>query len=337
MIHVSGSCNVNFHATGAYYINADTTAFMQLIQGDLFDDFPELRLIIPHGGGAVPYHWGRYRGLADMWSNNAAMKTAHDEICRAVALYRGLGNLPDLGCALTALAYALLMLGRVDEAEHAILEALNLLETAGWPRTLAAAYSAQLCIEATLERFDLAREAGEKAAQLCEMTGADRLANVVAVNRVELLIELGRLDEAVDVARTLTQGLTDTSQSDLRGAAFGLLAAVLTAQGDLDDALSASREAAPLLRDEGVLFWLFDHLALRAALVGRANEAPQLAGCTDAVHQKFGRPREPKGQRALEQLNSVLEHAATAGDIAEFRRMGARLTEDQALALALGA
>ena len=37
---------------------------MQLIQDDLFRDFPNLRLIIPHGGGAVPYHWGRYRGLA---------------------------------------------------------------------------------------------------------------------------------------------------------------------------------------------------------------------------------------------------------------------------------
>lgn len=66
MIHVSASCNPNFHATGAHYMNADTTAFMQLIQGDLFKDFPTLRLIIPHGGGAVPYHWGRYRGLADM-------------------------------------------------------------------------------------------------------------------------------------------------------------------------------------------------------------------------------------------------------------------------------
>ena len=66
MIHVSGSCNENFHATGAHYINADTTAFMQFIQGDLFSDFPDLRFIIPHGGGAVPYHWGRYRGLADM-------------------------------------------------------------------------------------------------------------------------------------------------------------------------------------------------------------------------------------------------------------------------------
>jgi 4-oxalmesaconate hydratase len=64
MIHVSASCNPNFHATGAHYINADTTAFMQLLTGDLFRDFPTLRLIIPHGGGAAPYHWGRYRGLA---------------------------------------------------------------------------------------------------------------------------------------------------------------------------------------------------------------------------------------------------------------------------------
>ena len=66
MIHVSGSCNPGLHATGAFYIAADTIAFMQLIEGDLFGDFPTLRFIIPHGGGAVPYHWGRYRGLADM-------------------------------------------------------------------------------------------------------------------------------------------------------------------------------------------------------------------------------------------------------------------------------
>ena len=66
MIHVSGSCNPGLHATGAFYIAADTIAFMQLIEGNLFADFPTLRFIIPHGGGAVPYHWGRYRGLADM-------------------------------------------------------------------------------------------------------------------------------------------------------------------------------------------------------------------------------------------------------------------------------
>jgi 4-oxalmesaconate hydratase len=64
MVHVSGSCNPNFHATGAHYINGDTTAFMQFLTSDLFKDFPTLRFVIPHGGGAVPYHWGRYRGLA---------------------------------------------------------------------------------------------------------------------------------------------------------------------------------------------------------------------------------------------------------------------------------
>ena len=64
MIHVSTSCNACFHTTGAHYLNADTTAFMQLVQGDLFKDFPTLKFLIPHGGGAVPYHWGRFRGLA---------------------------------------------------------------------------------------------------------------------------------------------------------------------------------------------------------------------------------------------------------------------------------
>jgi 4-oxalmesaconate hydratase len=64
MIHVSTSCNPNFHTTGAHYLNADTTAFMQCVTSDLFKTFPRLRFVIPHGGGAVPYHWGRFRGLA---------------------------------------------------------------------------------------------------------------------------------------------------------------------------------------------------------------------------------------------------------------------------------
>jgi 4-oxalmesaconate hydratase len=64
MVHVSSTCNPAFHATGAHYINGDTTAFMQFLTSDLFKDFPTLKFIIPHGGGAVPYHWGRYRGLA---------------------------------------------------------------------------------------------------------------------------------------------------------------------------------------------------------------------------------------------------------------------------------
>lgn len=85
MIHVSGSCNAAFHATGSYYLAADTNAFMQFLEGDLFRDFPSLKLIIPHGGGAVPYHWGRFRGLADMLKRPAlgehVMKNVYFDTC----------------------------------------------------------------------------------------------------------------------------------------------------------------------------------------------------------------------------------------------------------------
>jgi 4-oxalmesaconate hydratase len=64
MIHVSSSVNPAVHTLGGHYLNADTTVFMQLVSGDLFGRFPTLKFVIPHGGGAVPYHWGRFHGLA---------------------------------------------------------------------------------------------------------------------------------------------------------------------------------------------------------------------------------------------------------------------------------
>jgi 4-oxalmesaconate hydratase len=64
MIHVSAAANRAFHTTASHYINGDTTAFVQFLMSDLFKDFPSLKFVIPHGGGAIPYHWGRYRGIA---------------------------------------------------------------------------------------------------------------------------------------------------------------------------------------------------------------------------------------------------------------------------------
>ncbi|WP_420438027.1 amidohydrolase family protein [Candidatus Poriferisodalis sp.] len=64
MIHVSTSCNDNFWTTGSHYLGADTTAFVQALTSGFMRDFPGLRWVIPHGGGAVPYHWGRFRGMA---------------------------------------------------------------------------------------------------------------------------------------------------------------------------------------------------------------------------------------------------------------------------------
>lgn len=91
MVHVSASCNPNFHATGAHYMNADTTAFMQFLTSDLFKDFPTLRFIIPHGGGAVPYHWGRYRGLAQRMKRPLLTELIRDHIFFDTCVYHMAG------------------------------------------------------------------------------------------------------------------------------------------------------------------------------------------------------------------------------------------------------
>src|SRR3546814_8329152 len=37
---------------------------MSLLQSDVFKDFPTLKIVISHGGGAIPYQIGRFRAGA---------------------------------------------------------------------------------------------------------------------------------------------------------------------------------------------------------------------------------------------------------------------------------
>jgi len=64
MIHVSAATNRNLETTASHYLGADTTAFTQALTSGFMSDFPGLRWIVPHGGGAVPFHWGRFEGMA---------------------------------------------------------------------------------------------------------------------------------------------------------------------------------------------------------------------------------------------------------------------------------
>ena len=83
MVHVSAACNDNFHTTGSHYLGADTTAFMQALTSGFLADFPGLRLVIPHGGGAVPYHWGRFKGMAQDagWDFDALLEHLWFDTC----------------------------------------------------------------------------------------------------------------------------------------------------------------------------------------------------------------------------------------------------------------
>src|SRR5207253_11492724 len=165
--------------------------------------------------------------------------------------------------------------------------------------------------------------------------GADRAALTVSANLVELTLENGDVDAAISAGHSVAERLRDTSYFDVRGFLLGVLTAAFTVRGDLDDALTTAREAAPLLRDQGLLFWLFDHLALRSGLAGRVTDAALLTGYADAVHRKNDYPRWPIGRRAAEQLRILLREALPDDEIARLGEMGARLSEDQAVTLTL--
>jgi 4-oxalmesaconate hydratase len=65
VIHGSESINANFPHTAVQYLVADITGFVQLmVAQDLFRDFPRVRFLIPHGGGALPCQIGRWRAVA---------------------------------------------------------------------------------------------------------------------------------------------------------------------------------------------------------------------------------------------------------------------------------
>ncbi|MPY90009.1 MAG: amidohydrolase family protein [Luteitalea sp.] len=66
MVHASATCNPAFHTTGSHYLNVDSSAFLQLMESRVFQDFPRLRIIISHGGGNVPYQAARYRAISIM-------------------------------------------------------------------------------------------------------------------------------------------------------------------------------------------------------------------------------------------------------------------------------
>ncbi len=49
-----------------HFINEETTAVFGLVNSTVFEDFPDLKIIVSHGGGAIPYQLGRFEAASIM-------------------------------------------------------------------------------------------------------------------------------------------------------------------------------------------------------------------------------------------------------------------------------
>ena len=59
MVHAAG-CRCGRHDYTLNFILEESIAIMSLMKSKVFKDFPKLKLIICHGGGAIPYQIGRF-------------------------------------------------------------------------------------------------------------------------------------------------------------------------------------------------------------------------------------------------------------------------------------
>ncbi len=75
LVHSAGSCEPRLSYT-LKFIQEESIAITSLLASDVFERFPKLKLIMPHGGGAIPYHMGRFRA----WSVRKGGKFFDDQM-----------------------------------------------------------------------------------------------------------------------------------------------------------------------------------------------------------------------------------------------------------------
>jgi tetratricopeptide (TPR) repeat protein len=124
------------------------------------------------------------------------------------------------------------------------------------------------------------------------------------------------------------------SRRSALGLAFCNLAGVLIEMGELDEALEVTREGLPALRDSGFAWLCMDHFALRIALAGNYANAARLSGYSDAAYRKRHAPREANEARALERLRTLLAKNLAEGVLQDLRGQGAELDEEAACRIA---
>jgi OH-DDVA meta-cleavage compound hydrolase len=59
-VHGAG-CRSPRHSYSTHFINEETISVISLAASKVFDNFPKLKIVCSHGGGAVPYHFGRFQ------------------------------------------------------------------------------------------------------------------------------------------------------------------------------------------------------------------------------------------------------------------------------------
>ena len=168
-----------------------------------------------------------------------------------------------------------------------------------------------------------------------ERPGSEAHASAL-LNLAELEFAAGNIEAARAAARQAKASYANLN-SIYAPLVLANLAAYAMAAGDLDEARSRLREALDLQHKGGGrwLNALIEHHALLAALLCDYQRAAQLAGYADALRTVRGESRHHTERRQRERLSATLAAQCSKEEIEEGLALGARFTQEEALAMAV--
>lgn len=79
LIH-STACKNRREPQSLHFITEESRAVLNLVDGQVFDIFPKLKIIVCHGGGSIPYQMGRFRGV--YWTHRGIPGTFDEQVRR---------------------------------------------------------------------------------------------------------------------------------------------------------------------------------------------------------------------------------------------------------------
>lgn len=83
LIHSAGCRPPARESYSLHFIQEETLAVAGLLASKVFDDFPDLKLVVSHGGGAIPYQRGRFepRALRQRTTFRDQLRRLHYDTC----------------------------------------------------------------------------------------------------------------------------------------------------------------------------------------------------------------------------------------------------------------
>jgi len=252
----------------------------------------------------------------------------------AVAAWEALGDLPQMYVAYGLLASQLARSGEHDAA-RAALEHARRLESADWParrRMRGAEFAAAVANYGG----DAAgyQEHTRRELALAEKAGAPRTAAWCRLKLADGALMAGHTREAIALGDDAVMHLGELDQPSHRGLALSNLAEALLLDGQDERARDTIARALPLMWENSWEHLLLDTVATLAASAGDVRTSATLLGYVDEYYSKNRETRQPNEARLAARSIALLEAACGSSGYTHWCEEGARLTRDQARALA---